>query len=47
MAGIRYSEVLLFMVATSANRLGSKLADEMRTYAVAGNDSVMGIHISG
>src|SRR5215475_9677659 len=41
MAGIRYSEVFLFMASTSANRLGSKVARETRTTAVAGNDSVM------
>src|SRR5262249_21959909 len=41
MAGIRYSEVFLFMASTSASRLGSKVARETRTTAAAGNDSVM------
>src|SRR5690242_9678647 len=31
----------MFMASTSANRLGSKVARETRTTAVAGNDSVM------
>src|SRR5689334_16829636 len=47
MAGIRYSEVFLFMASTSANRLGSKVARETRTTAVAGNDSVMVIPFPG
>jgi hypothetical protein len=41
MAGMMYSEVFLLAASTSANRLGSKLARETRTTAVAGNDSVM------
>jgi hypothetical protein len=41
MAGIMYCEVFLLAASTSANRLGSKLARETRTTAVAGNDSAM------
>jgi tetracycline repressor-like protein len=42
-AGIRYSEVFLFMASTSANRLGSKVAGEIRTNAVAGSDSITAV----
>src|SRR5947199_9365669 len=42
-AGIRYSEVFVFMASTSANRLGSNVARETRTTAVAGSDSVMAV----